>query len=608
MKEKLAVYYNKKHKELSAELRERKKKVRYFITTEIVSFVAVVGVFVAFVSGNIDVMPFIIIFNPLLALFLVTKLKDRENTAELEQIEAKLNVYDDNLKYLQGDFSSFDDGKRYVSTEHQYSYDMDLFGKDSLYQRLCRTVTTGGSDRLAELLSACALPKTECRVVKENVDKRRRAIAELATMETWRTDFLAVGYKDKIHTETIRKALDDTQNAAIPASSSSNSNLAMVVLSMLVFLSLFVASLYDAVSADLVCIWCVVQLGVSIGMSAKAIKKISKAVDRLNTCLKPYIKLLEIVSKTNFEEEENQSIVSCLNHGGDAALTSIRELKGILDALDRRGNVLGLVIFNALAWSDFFLVRRYLRWQRRNIHNIYSWIDAVSDIDSMVSMATMRYNEPYCTETCIVDNDEIVYEAKGLYHPFIGDNAVKNDFTIRDGNFYIITGANMAGKSTFLRSVGINYILAMCGMPVFAESLKVSVFSLFSSMRTNDNLAHGISYFNAELLRLKVLLSNVRSNRHTLIVLDEILKGTNSLDKLNGSRMFLEAVVKLPVSGLVATHDLELSKMADERPDRFHNYCFEIKLSENVSYTYKISPGVARNQNATYLLKEILNG
>ena len=164
----------------------------------------------------------------------------------------------------------------------------------------------------------------------------------------------------------------------------------------------------------------------------------------------------------------------------------------------------------------------------------------------------------------------------------------------------------MAGKSTFLRSLGVNYILAMNGMPVFAESFRVSLFSLFSSMRTSDDLAHGISYFNAELLRLRQLIDHCRGHRHTLIILDEILKGTNSLDKLNGSRMFLEAISHLPVSGVIATHDLELSHMADDETGRFHNFCFEIRLSDEITYTYKITPGVARNQNATHLLKGIL--
>jgi DNA mismatch repair ATPase MutS len=184
--------------------------------------------------------------------------------------------------------------------------------------------------------------------------------------------------------------------------------------------------------------------------------------------------------------------------------------------------------------------------------------------------------------------------------------SVRYDYQISDGHYYIVTGAYMAGKSTFLRSVGINYILALCGLPVFANHLKVSRFSLFSSMRTNDDLAHGISYFNAELLRLKQLISYCKQNRHTLIILDEILKGTNSLDKLNGSRLFLQSISDLPVTGIVATHDLELSKMQQESPDRFHNYCFEIQLSDEITYTYRITEGVARNQNATYLLKNIL--
>ena len=149
-------------------------------------------------------------------------------------------------------------------------------------------------------------------------------------------------------------------------------------------------------------------------------------------------------------------------------------------------------------------------------------------------------------------------------------------------------------------------MLACCGMPVFADKLCISLFSLFSSMRTTDDLAHGISYFNAELLRLQQLIETCRQNRHTLIILDEILKGTNSLDKVNGSRLFLQSVSALPITGIIATHDLELSKMEQEHPDRFHNYCFEIQLSAEITYTYRLSEGVARNQNATYLLKNIL--
>ena len=290
----------------------------------------------------------------------------------------------------------------------------------------------------------------------------------------------------------------------------------------------------------------------------------------------------------------------------DSALQPFEELKHILDSLDRRGNLLGLVLFDTFFLSDFFLIRRFLRWRKHDLTAIDEWIGQVSVMDALVSMATFRYNEPAAAQAELVDSKELVYDASQIWHPFLGDKAVCNDFSIKHLHYYIVTGANMAGKSTFLRALGVNYVLALNGMPVFARGLRVSLYSLFTSMRTTDNLSRGISYFNAELLRLRQLIEECRRQGNTLIILDEILKGTNSLDKLNGSRLFLEEISKMAVTGVVATHDLGLSTLEDEHPDRFHNYCFEISLSDKITYTYKITAGVARNQNATYLLKGIL--
>lgn len=593
---------------LSADLTKRKARIKWLVASEITSFSLAVAFAIAFLTGNIEATLFIVMFPLAIATFVSAKSIDRINSNRIEKAEAKLNVYKRNIMYIDGDFSSFDDGKRYENPNHQYSYDMDIFGKESLYNRICQTVTTGGSDRLAEILSASALPGKGMQNI-DGIRMNNRAIAELAENEEWRTEFLSSGSNTKIDTHMIKQALQETRNADIPRHALSRGWLSAVIASVSIFAILLMLTIFTSLSANLICIWTVVQLGVSINSSVKAIKMITKSTDKICNATKACLHLMQLVSVAKFNERENKKIVESLNNGnGNNALDCMKELKSIVDALDRRGNVLGMVIFNAVAWSDFFLVRRYLKWQHDNLDSMARWIDALSKIDAMVSMATMRYNEPQSTDAEIVESNEVVYEAKGVYHPFLGENAVRNDFSIKDRNYYIITGANMAGKSTFLRSLGINYILAMCGMPVFAEAMKVSVFSLFSSMRTSDDLAHGISYFNAELLRLKLLLDNVHRNDNTLIILDEILKGTNSLDKLNGSRMFLEAAAKLPVTGIIATHDLELSKMADEHPDRFHNYCFEIKLAENITYSYKITPGVAKNQNATFLLKGILQG
>lgn len=598
-------YYNGRIEELSLEIKKRKDKVKWFITAEIILFALAVGVAVAFIAGHMEPLAFILSFCTPIAAFVAVKIFDRWNSSLYEKTEAKLNVYRKNIMYLDGDFSASDDGKRYENTNHQYTYDMDIFGKESLYKRICRTVTTGGSDRLAEILSTSALPGNSQPDI-DNIKERNRAIAELAEREEWRTEFLATGSKERIDTHFIKEVLQETRDADIPQYALSRRWKAGVIASISIFVILLLLTIFTSISANFICIWTVIQLGASINSSAKAIKMITKSTGKISKSTKACLQLMKLVAEAQFKEDANKRVVEALNGNGNAALNSMEELKGIVDALDRRANVLGLVIFNAVGWSDFFLVRRYLKWQQESLVSMEKWIDALSEIDAMVSMATMRFNEPLSIDAEIVYSKEVVYEAKGLYHPFLGEKAVRNDFTVKDRNYYIITGANMAGKSTFLRSIGINYILAMCGMTVFAERMKVSVFSLFSSMRTSDDLAHGISYFNAELLRLKLLLDNVRSNNNTLIILDEILKGTNSLDKLNGSKMFLETVAKLPVTGIIATHDLELSKMADEYPDRFHNYCFEIKLSDDITYTYKITPGVAKNQNATYLLNNIL--
>ena len=346
-----------------------------------------------------------------------------------------------------------------------------------------------------------------------------------------------------------------------------------------------------------------IQYMVVFFVCKQTLDKIDSHGGKLRDQLVAYSQILQLVARRHFRSELGLQMQSTLSE----ALPSFLQLEKILKGYDRRGNFLGLFFTDAFMLSDFFLVRSFLKWKNTYVVKMEEWMDIVSELDAAVSMADFRYNHPEATDAEIVDGSPVFFEAKNLYHPFLGAKAVKNDFTIQDDNYYIITGANMAGKSTFLRSLGVNYILAMSGMPVFAGSLKVSRFQLFSSMRTTDDLTHGISYFNAELLRLEQLMQFCkRGELRTLIILDEILKGTNSLDKLNGSRLFLESISRMPVTGVIATHDLELSRMAESSPGRFHNYCFEIDLGTDVTYTYKIQPGVARNQNATFLLNKIL--
>lgn len=586
----LKSYYLEKEQQLATAIRQLKRKNKWFVAGEIFTFV----VFLGFLGGYtiVDWGNVLLILSFVsLGVYALVRYYDAKNERTIHYQEALRKVYAHELQYLSGDFSCFEDGEQYVDAHHPFTFDLDVFGKDSLFQRINRTVTTGGSDWLAAQLSSVA-----------NQSARADAVDELASMEPWRATFMALGADGRIDSALIRQALQEIKLLQIPTFAARRWTF---VLSWLLIVGLFaavVASVAGWVNAQLPLWWGILHFFGVFFVCSGACRVISKVVDKLHAQLQVYVKLIRQVSETTtFTTPQNASIVNVLQ----GARQSFDQLNDILNGLDRRGNILGLFLMDALFLSDYFLVRRFLRWQRQYLGQVPVWIDAISEIDGLVSMATFRYNEPQAGRAEVVESEEMVYEVVGLYHPFLGAKAVRNDFTLQHRHYYIITGANMAGKSTFLRALGINYILAMNGMPVFATSLRVSAFSLFSSMRTTDDLAHGISYFNAELLRLKQLLTACQHNSQTLIILDEILKGTNSADKLNGSRLFLQAVSALPVTGVIATHDLELSKMEGER---FHNYCFEIALGVKVSYSYKVTPGMAHNQNATFLLREMLSG
>jgi len=589
--------YIERIKTLTDEIYQLNKHNRLVIVLELMAIALAVGCIVAYTMWSSIVA--LVVTALFIAAYVAIRWKDSNNSRLSEQKESIRSVYQKEVAYLNGDFSGFPSGEQYVNPHHEFTLDLDIFGPQSLFNRINRTVTTGGSDFLAKELG-----ETRVRSIDE-IEKRHEAIRELSEKESLRTAFLAQGRGRQINTTAIMEALQEVQQLHISHLAAHKLIFIAAIGSIIVFYGLLAGAVFGPLSASLPMLWVLLQITAVYLLFGRTLKRINQSINIILPRLGTYVSMIMQIVTSDLKSLEGRNIIGKLSADEQDALKSFRLLKGIINDLDQRNEV-WVPISNALYLADYFIVRRFLLWQDRYMMRIEDWIDAVSHFDALVSMATFRYNEPEATDAELVNADKVVYEACGLYHPFLGKKAVRNDFSISDQHYYIVTGANMAGKSTFLRSVGINYVLACCGMPVFADRLRVSLFSLFSSMRTTDDLAHGISYFNAELLRLQQLIETCRQNRHTLIILDEILKGTNSLDKLNGSRLFLQSVSALPITGIIATHDLELSKMEQEYPDRFHNYCFEILISDEITYTYRLSEGVARNQNATYLLKNIL--
>lgn len=608
----------------ASEVAALKRKNTGFITGELLAFGGILAFLICYFAMDGDTQNYLMGAALCLIAYLGIRRLDDKNKEKIEHLSALLKVYQDEIKAWEGDFSPFETGNCYQNPQHPYSFDLDVFGKSSLFNRICRTITSGGSEALARNLTR------ETPLNMEDIKRRRDLQKELAGEgENWRMEFLALGEKNrsqtvngkmkKIDSAAVVDAMQKVSKMEVPAWFGSLVSFVIGWLLIIGVIGSVILSICDMVSVNFALWWVLVQYMVVFFVCKQTLDKIDSNGGKLRHQLIAYAQILQLINRRNFHSELGKEMQDSLAD----ALPSFAQLEKILKGYDRRGNFLGLFFTDAFMLSDFFLVRSFLKWKNTYMVKMEEWMHIISEMDAMVSMANFRYNHPEAEEAEFVSGKQgIVFEGKNLYHPFLGAKAVKNDFTIKDGNYYIITGANMAGKSTFLRSLGVNYILAMAGMPVFADQLKISRFRLFSSMRTTDDLTHGISYFNAELIRLEELLKFCRESAEgkcckesgegnkeslrTLIILDEILKGTNSLDKLNGSRKFLEAIAKQPVSGIIATHDLELSKMENDASGQFHNYCFEIDLGTDVTYTYKIQKGVARNQNATFLLNKIL--
>ena len=592
--------YQHKVEETGNKLVSLRSRSWAFILTEIGSFLVAIGFVVLYTLKDNAAWTLLCALAALL-FYLYIRRRDVLNDRKIKRGEALLQVYQNEIAYQKGDYSGFDAGEQYVSPQHPYTFDMDVFGIGSLFQRMNRTISTGGSDQLAACLSTeWGSAKREKLVVQ--IRQRMASIDELGKEETFLSEFKSLGVKNQINTDDVLKTLTDVHRQSFPKLFQSSLLRYFCYVDLFGFYVCIILSIIGLAPFMLPVWWGMFNFMFSLLCGHKHMRVISELIAKVHAQVDGYLQVLKLINTTEFKSAELRALKAQLS----GAEESFEQLEFILQKIDNRSNEVGVFVFNSFALIDITIVRLFLRWQQRYEQRTNEWINSLNLFDALVSMGNYRLNEDSAVQAEISEENKVVYEAKNLYHPFLGEKAVENDFNIRDHEYYIVTGANMAGKSTFLRSLGINYLLAMNGLPVFAEHLKVSVFHLFTSMRTTDDLTHGISYFNAELLRLKKLLGSLRDDVPSLIILDEILKGTNSLDKLNGSRLFLQYIAERNVTGVIATHDLELSKMEEEYVGRFHNYCFEIELGENITYSYKITKGVARNQNATFLLKGIL--
>lgn len=583
--------YLDKIKTLKQQEAKIKSKSRMYLYAKLTFFaIMIVSSYMTFKSPSAINISGIVLF---LIAYIVSYVLDDKCRRRIDSIRREIKVCKNELSYLKGDFTPFNTGAEYINPKHEYSYDLDIFGKSSLYNRINRTITKGGSDNLAKRL-------TTINFDKKSINNNQQAIVELSELFDWRVRFTSNEQSNSNLELLSNYIFRNKHNKFIQSSKIPYITIAMTMAALILNIFGVIPIFWFVV------LWSV-QIIISI-MASSISSKTNSDTERLHKEYSAYLNILKDIDQQEFRSKIILDIKDNLFDANNSSLDAFNKLSTIINLFEQRNNAILYLILNGVFLYDILLIRMFNNWGKKYLSHVEDWINDIAEIDTLVSLGTYSFNNPNNVLAEVLDNTSTnVIEAIDFYHPFLShSNAVANNFTLKKNNTAIVTGANMAGKSTFLRTVGITYVLANNGVPVCARSFKFVPVSLFSSMRTTDDLSNDISYFNAELIRLGQLIEHVKSNDFTLIILDEILKGTNSIDKLKGSIMFLEEISKYNVSTIVATHDLELAKLEEKESSTYVNYCFEIELSEEITYSYKIQNGVAQNLNASFLLSNIL--
>lgn len=529
-----------------------------------------------------------------LVVFILFLSKYTDTKAKRELHKALVNVNKEELKIAAGDFHHRDTGNQFQDPKHFYSLDIDLFGKGSFFQYINRTISSEGQQQLANILKANNVSQ---------IEERQNAIKELSQKVKWLQLYSATA--SLIETETpAPKIINWLKNhkGFIPK----HMKWAPWVFT-LISISLLVLAILELLDIAFFGYWLFAGLAIT-GTYLKRINILASNSDKTKETFKQYAALLLQIENESFSSKLLQRKQKQIQSEHKKASTIFSEFSKHLDALDNRNNLISAIFGNGYLLSDIKNAYKVEQWISRYKHKVEDWFEVVSFFDAYNSLGNYAFNHQEHTFPKI-SKDKAIIEATQLGHPLLDKTKrVSSDMIINNQEFFIVTGANMAGKSTFLRTVSLHIVMANVGLPVCATSSNYSPVKLITSMRTSDSLTDDSSYFFSELTRLKFIVDAIDQEPY-FIILDEILKGTNSTDKAIGSRKFVEKLVAGNATGIIATHDLSLCEISEEL-NEVKNYYFDAEIvNDELYFDYKFKKGICQNMNASFLLKkmEIVN-
>ena len=588
------IFYKKRIEELQKDLKKLLQKKSVFGWLRFSAIAAIIAAF--YVLWSLGILYVIVVSVALAIIFIRLLFADLKNKSAIDRVNNLIIINKNELKFLDGNYYDFLAGNEYAKEDHPYANDLDVFGRASLFQYINRGASEIGSWQLADYL----LSPAEINLIGE----RQTAVKELSKKIKWMQDLQAIG-KEKQITFSTKKRLEKWISEP-PVFSQFKPWRWLRYLLPAIILTIVSLYIFDAVSTTVFYLFLFIFAAIAY--------QVNKYVAPIHEQLSKMAEELEILSASINHIEKNiftSSLLKALQavflHQHKSASSDIMRLHKLLDKLDLRYNLVISAPLNVLLLWNLQQVLDLEKWKSQQHKNIQIWFGALGHFEALSSFAVLHYNEPAWAFPIVTD-DYFVIHATELGHPLIQKNKKVNNFiTINnDEEVMLVTGSNMAGKSTYLRSVGVNAVLAMAGSVACADYFKISHSHIISSMRITDNLAESTSTFYAELKKLKTIIEKVNAGEKVFILLDEILRGTNSLDRHTGSVALVKQLIKHRAAAILATHDLELAKLKNEFPENIINYHFDVQVSNDELYfDYKLKPGVCNSLNASILMKKI---
>ncbi len=586
-------YYNGRIETLATEQKKLQQRKSVFGVLRLGSIIAIIAVFYfLWEVGKIYAAGGAIV---ILIIFIQLIYKDLANRAAIKHLQNLIAINKDEQFALQGNYYHFEDGKNFVPQNHFYANDMDVFGYASLFQFLNRTTSEPGAEKLAGWLAAPA--------PADDVAARQAATKELITKNEWRQNLQATGTETSIKKTTLLQIKNWLLQPTLFIQFKPWQWLRWLLPAII--LTITGLYIFDILTEQ---VWYF-----SLFVYAVIAFQINKIVAPLHNQLSAMVSDLDVLSQSIASIETEaftapllQQLQQDLKHKTNASL-KIKKLKKILDRLDIRYNIALAVPINILLMWNLQQVLDLEKWKKENDSDVEKWFDILATFEALNSFATVHFNNNnWCFPT--LNNLHFSINGEAVGHPLINPTKRVNNFINIEtaGKVMLVTGSNMAGKSTYLRSIGINTILTMAGAPVCAKSFNISPVQLISSMRIADNLEESTSTFYAELKKLKTVIEKINAGEKVFILLDEILRGTNSLDRHTGSEALIRQLIKQKAAAILATHDVALAALENEYPKNILNYHFDAQVSgEELYFDYKLKDGVCTNMNASLLMKKI---